>query len=601
MNKINKYFILSAAALAGMSSFTACSSEDGEGNGNSGSDLGVVKTQFAINVPYAKGAGTRMSASNTQGEGKNFLGISNIRLMSFINPNNNDFNGETSIDMNENLGSDNDAYYKDNASTGGNFRSLYRDVSIPVGTTDIIFYGRATNNDNSVTAGFDHGNLNISNAYTTGGKLGDLTFALTPIAATADFENEQNAKNIIDGLNLILQSSITVGDVTTKWSEVGDDTPEKKVLKQRYESFVKLTSGSANAVRATINGLKTQLGEKDETNKPLSAKILDNCDEALTKINGTTFPTNLNLPEGSARLVYNNDANNPKFSYVAANANTAGDNAINYNKITFPASLAYFVKTKAMTSDNELTSLSGLPSYEDWTKNPETAWSGKSFTQSAVTAKTRSVALKDAIQYGVANLKLSVKCGSSSLADNQKAINGNDDQNIAVGDQTFTLTGVLVGGQPQSVGWNFEPNTTAYDYVIYDKSIDADFYVNEKSASRYNYTLVLDNNKAEQDKHVYVTLELHNNAEDFYGENGLIPKGSKFYLVGELQWDNAKDQGTDVTHIFTKDHTTIANFTIGNLKKAYNCIPDLRSSKISVGLAVDLQWQKGVTFDYTIE
>lgn len=256
-----------------------------------------------------------------------------------------------------------------------------------------------------------------------------------------------------------------------------------------------------------------------------------------------------------------------------------------------------------MVSDEELTSLNGLPSYKDWTENAETAWTGKKFTQTAVTAKTRSVALKDAIQYGVANLKLSVKCGSGLLEDNQKNINGNENQKIGVGTNSFELKGVLIGGQPKSVGWNFEPNTDNYDYVVYDKSINttSNFYVNQTSDNLFNYTLVLDNNKSEQDKHVYVTLELENNAADFYGENGLIQKGATFYLVGELQWDAAKDKGTGVDHIFTKDHTTIANFTIGSLQKAYNCIPDLRSSKISVGLAVDLQWQKGVTFDYTIQ
>lgn len=77
MNTINKYFLLSAAALAGMTSFTACSSDDSSdaANANNVTELGVVKTQFAINVPYAKGEGTRMTEANTQGEGKNFLGI----------------------------------------------------------------------------------------------------------------------------------------------------------------------------------------------------------------------------------------------------------------------------------------------------------------------------------------------------------------------------------------------------------------------------------------------------------------------------------------------------------------------------------------------
>ena len=81
----------------------------------------------------------------------------------------------------------------------------------------------------------------------------------------------------------------------------------------------------------------------------------------------------------------------------------------------------------------------------------------------------------------------------------------------------------------------------------------------------------------------------------------MIPKGSKFYLVGELDPNNTatvtQPTGEAIDHVFVKDHTTIANFIIKDLKKAYNCIPDLRTSKINVGLAVDLKWQEGITFN----
>ena len=81
---------------------------------------------------------------------------------------------------------------------------------------------------------------------------------------------------------------------------------------------------------------------------------------------------------------------------------------------------------------------------------------------------------------------------------------------------------------------------------------------------------------------------------DFYGKEGLIPKGSRFYLVGELDPTN---KTATVDHVFVKDHTTVANFTIKNLQNAYNHIPDMRTSKINVCLAVDLSWQEGITFN----
>lgn len=81
----------------------------------------------------------------------------------------------------------------------------------------------------------------------------------------------------------------------------------------------------------------------------------------------------------------------------------------------------------------------------------------------------------------------------------------------------------------------------------------------------------------------------------------MIPKGSKFYLVGELNPNetntNIANKPEGVDRVFVKDHTTIANFFITNLKKAYNHIPDMRTSKINVGLAVDLSWKTGITFN----
>ena len=112
-----------------------------------------------------------------------------------------------------------------------------------------------------------------------------------------------------------------------------------------------------------------------------------------------------------------------------------------------------------------------------------------------------------------------------------------------------------------------------------------------------NYTLVLDNKSLEESQSdVYVTLELVNKGgSSFYGADGLIPQNGKFYLIGKLALENKTTQ--DIDHVFLQDYTTKANFTITSLKKAYNCIPDLRAAGVNVGLAVDLEWKEGITFD----
>ena len=86
---------------------------------------------------------------------------------------------------------------------------------------------------------------------------------------------------------------------------------------------------------------------------------------------------------------------------------------------------------------------------------------------------------------------------------------------------------------------------------------------------------------------------------DFYGQDGIILNNTKFYLVGKLDptASTATTKPAGVDRVFVQDHITTANFTIKDLKKAYNCIPDLRTSGINVGLAVDLSWQEGITFN----
>ena len=55
-----------------------------------------------------------------------------------------------------------------------------------------------------------------------------------------------------------------------------------------------------------------------------------------------------------------------------------------------------------------------------------------------------------------------------------------------------------------------------------------------------------------------------------------------------------------VTRVFIQDYTTKANFTINSLKNAYVTIPDLRASKLQLGLSVDLTWQSGLIFNVDI-
>lgn len=258
-----------------------------------------------------------------------------------------------------------------------------------------------------------------------------------------------------------------------------------------------------------------------------------------------------------------------------------------------------------MVSDKDMSNLSEFPAYNDWTNPTGANWTGKNFEENAVANTTKTVGLKEPVQYSVAVLKSTVRCNAATLEDNAKEAGSFDEnQQISVPTDGFKVTGILIGGQPASVDWKYDPvSTESFANTIYDKEMNGSMVAkNETSASNANYTLVFDNKKSDTQSPVYVTLELENNSgKNFYGKDGIILKGAKFYLVGQL---NPNKTGltnpNSVNRVFVQDYVTTANFKIKDLKDAYNCIPDLRTSGINVGLAVDLDWKSGITFDVDI-
>lgn len=604
MKKIRFYSFASALMLASAMGLGSCSSDSDVAGGTPGTEREVVKTQFAINIPYAKdnasskAIGSRMTEGNTQANGE-FLGIQNMQLLAF------DVNPESDIQTQSakvavasiNIGSGDNAYDRDK------WRSLYRDIAIPTGTQYFVLYGRAgrQNTDNNATAG----SLTVPSDYATTTNLSTLKFSLSPIAGSADFQSNANATTIITELNKVANSSVVKDGNTIKWSEiesanVGTEA-ERKTLAARYKNITSLKAGSAASVKATIRNLQLFFGDDfNADSKPLTAAIVNNCQTALTALENITFPTDLGLPDGVANISW--DASKSSFAYVTKDNTTLGGNNVDYTKIAYPASLSYYITSPAMVSNDELTAVNGLPDYQKWVNNESNIWPS-GWTKGAVTSKTRTVALEKALQYGVANLDLTIRCANSTLEDNAAAQGYQQNNTISVQQNGFPVSAVLVGGQPSSVNWNFEAaSNDGFQYTIYDNVMNVDANKNfnakyEQAASQHNYTLVLDNNNNENKGKVYVTVELTNNAGDFYGKDGLVPSGGKFYLVGELNIDKEGVDKKGLDRVFVKDHTTMANLTITSLKNAYNCIPDLRSSNISVGLAVDLKWQDGIKFD----
>ena len=615
MKKFRFFSFASAMLLASAAGMVSCSSDSIEPTGGSGATGQVVKTQFAINIPYGGNSSTnqakkvtRMTDEMTQQSGKPFRGISDIVLLTFNgNPSTAGNTEATSI---IDIGTDGNAYAQDKHS------KLYRDIEIPVGTNHMLFYGRATKKSDATD--FQAGKITDKGDKKTEKTLAKISHELTAINSTADFTTDADADKIIDALNTIANAKVTDGKDYT-WAAIGNETTlpswltenEKKFLAARYNEFTKLKAGSKTSVVEFIKNLQAALvGETGEptihAERKLTKEIYDKCEAALVDISSIDFPGKFNLPDGAASLSW--IAGESKFAYNAPENVTIGSgNYINYQNICYPAELSYFVNTTTMVSDKDMSNLSEFPAYNDWTNPTGANWTGKNFEESAVANTTKTVGLKNPVQYSVAVLKSTVRCDAATLKDNAKRAGSLDeDQQISVPTDGFKVTGILIGGQPASVDWKYEPKATGESFAntIYDNVMNgAPMYAkNETSASNANYTLVFDNKKSDTQSPVYVTIELENNSgQAFYGKDGIIQKDTKFYLVGQLNPNtNGLTNPNSVNRVFVQDYVTTANFKIKDLKDAYNCIPDLRTSGINVGLAVDLDWKSGITFDVDI-
>lgn len=604
MKKVKFFGLAGFILLASGAGFSSCSSDSADSTGGTGVAGQVVKTQFYLNIPYAGNeeggnarVSTRMSDVNTQHTSDmatNFLGLVDMEMFAFSETPSSGVTSTRTIRIADNTGE----------SDNSTWRRLYSDIAIPVGTTNMVLYTRASKKNSTSSTPktkFEAGSL--TNPYTTftdeaKPELSKLKFNLETIHSTNDFTATQGSA-ILNKLNAIAQTKATVGGTDIEWSKIDEastGTPEEReILKKLYTNFVSLTAGSEKSVILAIEDLKTavetqQLADFSE----LTRAIKDNC--STPNLN-TEFPRNLNLPDGAAVLTFNSESKTFTYKEITAGVPTGSGNLVDYKTITYPSELAYFVSSPVGTSSTK-DKLADLPDYNAWLGNTAD-WNEYG---DVVKGNTTLVVLKEPVQYGVACLKSKITCATASLDDNAKQIIKSTANNtLTVPEAGITVTGILVGGQPQGVEWNFEPASDAkFDHTIYDQNMNNGIAA-KTSATNPNYTLVLDNKNssttnAAQSK-VYVTVELENNMGDFYGKEGLIPKGSRFYLVGELDPTN---KTTTVDHVFVKDHTTVANFTITSLKNAYNHIPDMRTSKINVGLAVDLSWKSGIEFDVNL-
>lgn len=598
MKKLNSFFLMGTVALAGLGVMSSCSSDDlGNDPTTNPGETKAVKTQFALNIPRANG-GTRMSDQNAQAN-KNFLGMEDIRMYSF---NAAPAAGSTSTATFTLAG------IASGITTDASSK-IYSDVSVPVGTTHFLFYAHAPQGTTTVTNAdnFTKGVLNFTAGKDNTTATNNISAALVGVKGTDD----GSANKLLTVLNAVAG--------VENWSTAAGTTELGKL----YKNFITLKAGSANSICLALQDLYNALGgvttgsdaaAKEIANNIRTAIKTDNVFTVAEQTNKTfaitttnTYPKNVNLPDGAVELSFN--ATSKKFDYAATSGLT-GLTTLDASKICFPASIYYFQSSDLAATAAELDNTAWPKTTSDWTSNTVAPWlkDGAAGWTSTVQPTTRSIAMRQNINYGVANLATTVKCGAASLADNTRLIVTDPSEfagTVAVPEEGFPVTGLLIGGQPTKVGFNFQPaSDDAFDKTIYDNNLTG-IVAKNGAASATNYTIVLPNDNgrgvAGQNK-VNVAIELTNNSGvAFRGFDGIIPAGGKFYLVGTLEPKTDALTGVTNPAVFMSDYKTTLNLTITSLKNAYNTIPDLRSTKLQLGLSVDLDWQTGIQFDVNID
>lgn len=687
--------MMGAIALSGALGLTACSSDEDavENNPTYDAATGLVKSQFVLNIASNTKA-TRSSGTTVQAGGENFRGIDNTLLFAFQTNGKGFVNATSAAAAAANRYDLGIVAAANSLDNDGSKSHRILELAMPTGTDAMLFYGKAIKASNDEANEVGKVTYSVTGSTATAFHF-DLNKRVADNVTRFEYTAELLAAIMTKIVNVSGSYTVSKatypswagsdGDVlTSTWKDLNPTTqartlsPLEEIL---YKAFHTLTSygdnelrgGSSKAILTTVKDLYSVTSKVEnatptspyeelamrvamQINTQITSYFTSTDTEGVTGFKGVdaiktamgtswndnwnavtdtelpNFPiTTFTLPEGSAQLAYASGTNT--FTHK-----TPGTSLLDKSTTTdpsaymFPAELMYYCNSGVRTSNKEKTSASGYPNgVANWDDN--TKWDSD-WTGTSVTSATRATAMTKNVNYGVAMLKTTVeiKEGVTALEDNRAALNtGESNKSFAPENIDFMWTGVIVGGQPASVNWQFLPATTGFDKLVYDnrvKGLEAGTAVPAEagSASAANYTILFDNytTEATQNK-VRVALQFVNNGEDFWGRDNLVRKGQTFYLVAELDptgmeipaenWDtyyqvpplDASGVSTKTTRIFVQDYMTTAKFKFvadntsathtSSLQNAYITIPDLRSSQLSFGLSVDLDWRSGLVFD----
>lgn len=575
---------LAGVALASGVAFTSCSSDEEELLAGS-TDTAVVpgtsqevKTQISISVPRAKVQ--RSTADYVQQDGATFNGMEKIYLLPFANLSVDGYvqAASTFAGNQQNLG---------NISIGGLTEGVetYSNVTLPYGDIAFLLYGESPSSsvNNQLTASYESAPMATSNTPA------DITFSLTNIDAPTGLADFSAA---LRNLRTAIAAVITEA---TNASATNDAV---------YQVANNLVAGGASSVAEAqmlylLNALSTA------ANSPSSATSSSPYETAINNLK-----TEITTAQAAVTTFYDSYGDMPLAVYTFDWASSGASDIAEMDagiietgsQLSYPTSLYYMTKAFPIYYTSATVEGSNWGSDGLWTDG----------TRATISAATTKIALNKTVNYAVGRLDVKVKANADVLTAN--AADGTSETNVNVvngGTSAFTLTGVVVGGQPAQVGWDFTNTTTDWKNMVYDNDV-VDAAANIAYATDFSgvavssYVLGLPTQvvTAASQAVVNIALEITNNGPAFYGKavNGqpaIIPSGATFYLVGQL--DPYTTGGSAPNQVFASDYYTTANFNISSLQGAYATLPDLTSAQLEFALKVDLTWQQGIVIDAEIQ
>ncbi len=408
----------------------------------------------------------------------------------------------------------------------------------------VLVYGQAASITGKTTD--DQNGRLVTGVGETYIKPTDIKFNLLSICEKEDASTDDIFQPARDLATYLTNIANTEG-----WSTTTDET-----LRQLYKEFIEATpdgtgllAGSAAYVKEHVKSLKSQLdGRTDDLSEAIKTSIGDIDNVACLQ---NQYPSSLGLPDGVAALRWSGTGMGSQFS--VRTTTTTLDNINNVSRYTYPAELWYYVNSAIKTSTKEV----GRTAYE--TENWTTVLGH--YDKQDVTVDTKSVAVNNPLQYGVARLHTVL---TTAVTD-------------------CPLTAVIVGGQ-HAVGFDFLPKVPKSD-------VDARFIYDKVVSGTETNTLVLQSYDGEK---VPVVLEFQNNGSAFTGRDGIVYPGTKFYLVAYLD-PAGKGEGDCAGRVFTQDFTTTVQMTVSSKENAYTCIPDLLEPRLEIGVQVVTQWIQSTT------